>query len=77
VWDIGRVMVAPDLHGHGLGRRLLTLIERAAPAEATSYQLVAGARSSAVIRGYQKAGYRVRGPAPGRPGTVALTKPRG
>jgi tRNA (guanine37-N1)-methyltransferase len=76
VWEIGRVMVAPDLQGHGLGRHLLTLIEEAAPAEATSYQLVAGGRSTDNIRMYKKAGYRLLGPAPGRPGTVALTRPR-
>ncbi len=75
VWDIGRVMVAPDLQGHGLGRHLLTLIEDAAPAEATSYQLVVGGHSTDNIRMYKKAGYRLRGPAPGRPGTVAMTKP--
>ena len=31
-WDIGRIMVAPDLQGRGLGRALLELIEEAAPA---------------------------------------------
>jgi tRNA (guanine37-N1)-methyltransferase len=76
VWDIGRVMVAPDLQAHGLGRHLLTLIEEAAPADAASYQLVAGANSTDNIRMYKKAGYRLRGPASGRPGTVAMTKPR-
>ena len=30
-WFIGRLMVAPDLQGGGLGRRLLDLIEDAAP----------------------------------------------
>jgi tRNA (guanine37-N1)-methyltransferase len=76
VWDIGRVMVAPDLQGRGLGAYLLTLIEQAAPAEATSYALVAGARSADNIRMYKRAGYRLLGPAPGQPGTVLLSKPR-
>jgi tRNA (guanine37-N1)-methyltransferase len=76
VWDIGRVMVAPDLQGRGLGPHLLALIEQAAPAEATSYALVAGARSADNIRMYKKAGYRLVGPAPGQPGSVLLTKPR-
>ncbi len=76
VWEIGRVMVAPDLQGRGLGPRLLALAEEAAPAEATSYSLVAGARSADNLRMYTKAGYRMRGPVPDLPGSVALTKPR-
>jgi tRNA (guanine37-N1)-methyltransferase len=76
VWDVGRVMVAPDLQGHGLGRRLLALIEEAAPAEVTSYSLFTGAGSVDNIRMYKKAGYRLRGPAPGTEGAVVMTKPR-
>jgi tRNA (guanine37-N1)-methyltransferase len=69
-------MVAPDLQGRGLGRRLLELIEQAAPAAATSYELYTGAGSVENIRMYKKAGYRLRGPAPGPAGSVVLTKPR-
>jgi tRNA (guanine37-N1)-methyltransferase len=76
VWDVGRVMVAPDLQGRGLGRHLLELIEEEAPAEATSYELWTGARSVDNLRMYKKAGYRLRGPAPGPPGAVVLTKQR-
>jgi tRNA (guanine37-N1)-methyltransferase len=76
IWDVGRVMVAPDLQGRGLGRHLLGLIEDAAPAEATSYSLFTGAGSVDNIRMYKKAGYRLRGPAPGAPGAVQMTKPR-
>jgi tRNA (guanine37-N1)-methyltransferase len=76
VWDVGRVMVAPDLQGRGLGRRLLELVEQAAPAEATSYELWTGANSVDNLRMYKKAGYRLRGPAPGPAGAVVLTKPR-
>jgi tRNA (guanine37-N1)-methyltransferase len=74
VWDVGRVMVAPDLQGRGLGRYLLDLIEQAAPAEVTSYQLFTGAGSVDNIRMYKKAGYRLRGP--GTEGAVLMTKPR-
>jgi tRNA (guanine37-N1)-methyltransferase len=76
VWDVGRIMVAPDLQGRGLGRRLLPLVEEAAPATVTSYSLVTGAGSADNIRMYKKAGYRLRGPAPGPPGAVVMTKPR-
>jgi tRNA (guanine37-N1)-methyltransferase len=76
VWDVGRVMVAPDLQGRGLGRYLLSLIEEAAPAEVTSYSLFTGAGSAGNIRMYKKAGYSLRGPAPGTAGAVAMTKPR-
>jgi tRNA (guanine37-N1)-methyltransferase len=76
VWDVGRVMTAPDLQGRGLGRHLLRLIEDAAPDEVTSYELYTGALSAANIRMYKKAGYRLVGPAPGPPGAVMLVKPR-
>jgi tRNA (guanine37-N1)-methyltransferase len=76
VWDVGRVMVAPDLQGRGLGRHLLRLIEDAAPESVTSYSLFTGAGSVDNIRMYKKAGYRLRGPAPGTAGAVVMTKPR-
>jgi tRNA (guanine37-N1)-methyltransferase len=76
VWDVGRVMAAPDLQGRGLGRYLLGLIVGAAPYDVTTYELWTGAHSEANLRMYKKAGYRVVGPAPGPPGAVVLTKPR-
>jgi tRNA (guanine37-N1)-methyltransferase len=76
VWDVGRVMVAPDLQGRGLGRLLLELIERAAPVEVATYELYTGAKSVDNIRMYKKAGYRLQGPAPGPPGAVVMTKRR-
>jgi tRNA (guanine37-N1)-methyltransferase len=76
VWDVGRVMVAPDIQGRGLGRHLLRVIEEAAPAEVTSYELQTGANSVDNIRMYKKASYRLRGPASGPPGAVVLAKRR-
>jgi tRNA (guanine37-N1)-methyltransferase len=61
VWDIGRLMVAPDRAGRGLGRHLLELAEAAAPAEATAYELFTGARSRRNQKMYKKAGYRLAG----------------
>jgi tRNA (guanine37-N1)-methyltransferase len=74
-WDIGRVMVAPDLQGRGLGRALLEHVQAVAPAEATSYVLFTGARSAANQRMYKKAGFRLRRDLPAPPGAVVLTKP--
>ncbi len=76
VWDIGRIMVAPDLQGRGLGRVLLTHIEQAAPPAATSYVLFTGHRSEANQRMYKKAGYRLRRDLPAPPLAVVLTKAR-
>ena len=71
-WDIGRLMVAPDLAGRGLGRTLLERIEALAPAPATTYALFTGAGSARNQRLYKKAGYRLRGEV--EPGVVRMTK---
>ena len=75
-WDVGRLMVAPDLQGQGLGRDMLARIEAAAPGDVSAYVLFTGAGSVDNIRMYKKAGYRLRGEAPGEPGAVLLTKRR-
>jgi tRNA (guanine37-N1)-methyltransferase len=69
-------MVAPDLQGQGLGRDMLERIEAAAPAGVAAYVLFTGAGSTDNLRMYKKAGYRLRGDAPGEPGAVVLTKQR-
>lgn len=71
-WEIGRLMVAPDLAGRGLGRTLLARIEALAPAPATTYALFTGAGSARNQRMYKKAGYRLRGEI--EPGVVRMTK---
>ena len=75
-WDIGRLMVAPDLQGRGIGRLLLEAIEVAAPDDATSFVLFTGALSERNIRIYKKSGYRLLGPDPSAPGAVRLVKKR-
>ena len=72
-WEIGRLMVAPDLAGRGLGRRLLEGAEALAPGSATAYALSTGAGSLRNQRIYKRAGYRLRGEP--EPGVVRLTKP--
>ena len=76
-WDIGRIMVAPDLQGRGLGRWLLEYAEAAAPEQVRRYTLFTGSGSAANLRMYRKAGYR---PLPSAeqagPGVVRLAKRR-
>jgi tRNA (guanine37-N1)-methyltransferase len=71
-WEVGRLMVAPDLAGRGLGRTLLERIEALAPEQATTYALFTGAGSARNQRMYKRAGYRLRGEI--APGTVRMTK---
>ena len=73
-WDIGRLMVAPDLQREGLGRVLLERIEAAAPEGAVGFELFTGAGSLRNQRLYKKAGYRLRGER--SPGVVRMTKVR-
>ena len=75
-WQIGRLMVAPDLQHRGIGRELLAFAEAQAPAGATAYWLNTGAGSDRNLRIYRKAGYRVRPGEGSFPGTVDLTKRR-
>nr|WP_276606585.1 GNAT family N-acetyltransferase [Nocardioides sp. GY 10113] len=76
VWEIGRLMVAPDLQGQGLGRALLDHVQAVAPAGATSYALVTGGRSERNLRLYKKAGFRLRRDLAAPVGAVTLTKAR-
>jgi tRNA (guanine37-N1)-methyltransferase len=81
-WDIGRLMLAIDFRGRGLGRLLLEHAEAAAPDAVTSFTLFTGAKSAGNLRRYRKAGYRVSDEPlldkTGEPvvGVVRLSKPR-
>ncbi len=61
LWDIGRLMVAPDLQGRGLGRALLAFAEKAAPDSVSGFSMFTGGNSVANLRMYRRAGYRTRG----------------
>ncbi|GAA1921387.1 tRNA (guanosine(37)-N1)-methyltransferase TrmD [Nocardioides hwasunensis] len=76
-WDIGRVMVAPDLQGRGLGRALLELVQDLAPPDVATYVLFTGAGSLDNQRMYKKAGFRMRPDRQAPPGAVVLTKRAG
>jgi len=75
-WDIGRLCVAPDLQGRGLGRVLLDHIQQVAPAVASSYALFTGVHSIRNQRMYKKAGFRLRPDLEAPPHTVVMTKRR-
>ncbi len=76
-WQVGRLMVAPDLAGRGLGRQILAYAETHAPADVTTLWLNTGRDSERNLRIYRKAGYRIA-PWPSRvhSATVDLIKPR-
>jgi tRNA (guanine37-N1)-methyltransferase len=59
-WLVGRLMVAPDLQGAGIGRWLLQQAEEAAPPDLEWVGLITGARSEDNLRMYHRAGYRPR-----------------
>lgn len=73
-WEVGRLMVAPDRQGEGLGRRLLAHAEAVAPPGVERFWLLTGAGSERNQRMYRRAGYR---PAPDLPpveGAVVMAK---
>ncbi|WP_419817400.1 GNAT family N-acetyltransferase [Glaciibacter flavus] len=76
VWEIGRLMVAPDLQGAGLGRRLLDFIVGVAPDDARGFSLYTGARSMRNQRMYQAAGFVLRLDLTAPPSAVILTRDR-
>ncbi|MCX4098247.1 GNAT family N-acetyltransferase [Nocardia sp. alder85J] len=67
VGHLGRLTVAPDLHGQGLGSALLTAVETRLPAGITELRLFTGEHSPANLRLYHRFGYRETGrtPVPG------------
>ena len=62
-WHVGRLMVAPDQAGRGLGSWLLAYAEQQAPAETLDAELFTGHRSQRNIALYERAGY-TRTPTP-------------
>lgn len=75
-WLIGRLMVAPDQAGKGIGSWLLSYAEQRAPAESTHYALFTGHRSTRNIDLYQRAGYVLTTADEAEDGSVYLAKPR-
>jgi ribosomal protein S18 acetylase RimI-like enzyme len=75
---IGRLGVAPDLQGHGIGTRLLRAAEDAAPLDVHRFELFTGVKSRRNIQLYQHLGYRVIDPRPTElpPQLVSLDRSR-
>jgi ribosomal protein S18 acetylase RimI-like enzyme len=57
VLRIGRLAVAPDLQGLGIGTRLLAELELLAPPEVSTFALFAGHLSEGNLRLYRRLGY--------------------
>lgn len=79
-WHIGRLMVAPDLAGRGLGTQLIALMEALAPEDTREFLMFTGAGSARNIRTYERAGYQASAPEAPPAGhgvpTVTLRKRR-
>ena len=78
-WHVGRLMVAPDQAGQGIGSWLLAYAEEQAPAMSTQVALFTGQRSFRNIALYERAGYTLTPAADGEgaPDSVRLIKPLG
>jgi ribosomal protein S18 acetylase RimI-like enzyme len=76
VAHIGRLTVAPDMQGAGIGTALLRAAESASGAD--RFELFTGHLSQANIRLYQREGYEIERTEPLHPGVdlVYLTKTR-
>lgn len=57
VAHLGRLVVAPDRQGEGIGTDLLAACERVLPPEVAEIRLFTGSRSESTIRLYERAGY--------------------
>lgn len=58
VANLGRLVVAPDRQGWGLGSRLLELVEERVPSSVLELRLFTGERSLGNLRLYGRRGYR-------------------
>jgi tRNA (guanine37-N1)-methyltransferase len=78
VWFLGRLMVAPDQQGRGLGSSLLAAAEASAPPATRAFRLVTGAHSVTNLPFYTHRGYREvgRGVDEGGAPFVVLEKDR-
>jgi tRNA (guanine37-N1)-methyltransferase len=76
VWYIGRLMVAPDLHGQGIGSLLLSEIEARAPTGTNRLRLRTGVFSEGNLAYYRRRGYVEVGRTIDAGGTTAVIMDR-
>jgi tRNA (guanine37-N1)-methyltransferase len=76
VWYLGRLRVAPDMHGQGIGSRLLSEIEACAPAGTTRLRLRTGVFSAGNLAYYRRRGYVEVGRTIDQGGTTAVIMDR-
>jgi len=69
---VGRLMVAPDLRGEGIGTRLLAAVETEIPRGVGKLALFTGYRSVGNLRMYERAGYREVHREPGITGVMLV-----
>jgi ribosomal protein S18 acetylase RimI-like enzyme len=70
---VGRIAIAPDQQGRGLGTTLLAAVEqRGREAGATEAELFTGSLSEANLRLYEREGYRETQRVPGDDGTAQV-----
>ncbi|MDW4572142.1 GNAT family N-acetyltransferase [Microbacterium sp. M3] len=70
---VGRIAIAPDRAGEGIGSALLEAVERrGADAGATEAELFTGSLSEANLRLYERLGYRETQRVPGDDGTAQV-----
>jgi ribosomal protein S18 acetylase RimI-like enzyme len=71
---IGRLAVAPDLQGRGIGTRLVLAIEALLADDVDRFELFTGPRSTANVRLYERLGYQLIPTPPGGAPAVFLAK---
>ncbi|HEY1177572.1 MAG TPA: GNAT family N-acetyltransferase, partial [Phytomonospora sp.] len=72
VLHVGRLMVAPDQQGRGIGSRLLAAVEDDLPAGVERLSLFTGHLSAANLRLYERVGYREVDRRPGPTGVMLV-----
>ncbi|MEV0645281.1 GNAT family N-acetyltransferase [Phytomonospora sp. NPDC050363] len=72
VLHVGRLMVAPDRQGEGIGTRLLAAVEDEMPGDVGKLALFTGHLSTANLRLYERHGYREIRREPGGTGVMLV-----